>query len=111
MASITQARIRPTGGSRGAPGRIRWDRVGRYALLATLLAILALYISPARSYITQRGTAADHHAEVVTLEKENARLKARERELRNPRTLEQAARRLGMVEQGERAYVIENLRR
>lgn len=110
MASITHARIRPTGGKRPA-SRIRWDRLGRYALIATLLAILALDISPARSYITQRGTAAEHRAEVVSLEKENARLKARERELRNPRTLEQAARRLGMVEQGERAYVIENLRR
>jgi hypothetical protein len=30
--------------------------------------------------------------------------------LRDPRALERAARRLGMVRQGERAYVIEGLR-
>jgi cell division protein FtsB len=34
-------------------------------------------------------------------------LKRRAEELGNPDTLEQAARRLGMVKQGEKAYVIE----
>ncbi|MBA3302079.1 MAG: septum formation initiator family protein [Thermoleophilaceae bacterium] len=105
----TRARIRPTGGS-GRTTAIRWDRLGRWALLVTLAVILALYVSPARSYFTQRATAAEHRAEMVALEKENAKLRARERELKDPRTLEQAARRLGMIEQGERAYVIENLK-
>ena len=45
------------------------------------------------------------------LERENARLRARKAELKNPRALEREARRLGMVKPGERAYVVEGLGR
>ncbi len=89
---------------------IRWDRVGRVALLGTLLMILALYVSPARHWIQQSGTAAAQRDELRDLSAENRELKRRVRSLRDPGALEREARRLGMVRQGERAYVIENLR-
>ena len=38
---------------------IRWDRVGRVALLSTLVVIVLSYASPARKWIKQSGTA-DH---------------------------------------------------
>lgn len=107
MSSLANVRIRPTGG-RGRGSTFRWDRAARWALLLLLAVILALYISPLRSYVTQRGTAGEHRQELRGLQKENAVLKGRERELQRPATLERAARRLGMVREGERAYVITN---
>jgi cell division protein FtsB len=88
---------------------IRWDRLGRFALLTTLVAILLLYISPAKHWIQQSRTASAQQDELRQLADENRELKRKVKALRNPGALEREARRLGMVRQGERAYVIENL--
>ncbi len=92
----------------GRGRRIRWDRVGRMALLALLAIILTLYISPAKHWFEQSRTRSAQQAELHELEADNARLKQGIASLENPATLEQRARELGMVRQGERAYVIEN---
>jgi cell division protein FtsB len=88
---------------------IRWDRLGRLALLATLIVILFLYISPAKHWWQQSRTAAAQRSELDELSRENRKLKRQVRTLRDPGALEQEARRLGMVRQGERAYVIKGL--
>lgn len=88
---------------------IRWDRVGRVALLATLVMIMLLYLSPAKRWFEQSATAGRQHEELRALQHDNRDLKQRVRELDSPNALEREARRLGMVKQGERAYVIENL--
>jgi cell division protein FtsB len=93
----------------GASG-IRWDRVGRVALLALLGFILLMYVSPAKHWWESSRTGASQSAELKELEAENRELKRRAQLLRNPDTLELEARKLGMVQQGERAYVIENAR-
>lgn len=90
---------------------IRWDRLGRVALLGTLIAILLLYISPAKHWWQQSRTAGAEKQELRDLTEENRSLKKRVRALRDPGALEREARRLGMVRQGERAYVIEGLPR
>jgi cell division protein FtsB len=105
-------RRRDNVGSRAAPARrsgIRWDRVGRVALLATLVIIVFSYISPARQWIQQSGTAKHQKQELSDLTTQSKRLKQRLRALRDPGALEREARRLGMVRVGERSYVIENL--
>jgi cell division protein FtsB len=88
---------------------IRWDRVGRVALLATLIVIVLSYISPARHWLQQSGTAGRQKQQLSELETQKARLERRLRALRDPGALEREARRLGMVRVGERSYVIENL--
>jgi cell division protein FtsB len=88
---------------------IRWDRVGRYALLGTLVIILMLYVSPAKHWLEQSRTAGEQKSELRDLTRENRELRQRARELRDPRALEGEARRLGLVKHGERAFVIENL--
>jgi cell division protein FtsB len=88
---------------------IRWDRVGRVALLGTLAVIMLLYVSPARHWIEQSRTNGEQNGELRDLLAKNRQLKRRVHELRTPGALEREARRLGMVRQGERAYVIENL--
>ena len=88
---------------------IRWDRLGRLALLGTLFVILLLYISPAKHWWEQSRTSNAQEQELEDLTEENRGLKERVRALRDPGALEREARRLGMVRQGERAYVIEGL--
>ena len=92
-------------------GNIRWDRIGRLALLCTLTVIVLLYISPAAHWLEQSRTSSRQQEELGQLEKETRKLKRRVGELRSPGALEREARRLGMVRGGERAFVIENLRR
>ncbi len=88
---------------------IRWDRVGRVALIGTFVVILLLYISPAKHWWQQSRTSNAQEQELRELTEEHQRLKKRVRALRDPGALERQARRLGMVRQGERSYVIENL--
>ena len=88
---------------------IRWDRLGRVALLTVLVVIVLSYLSPARQWLKQSGTANHQKQELSGLTKDNRNLKHRLRALRDPGALEREARRLGMVRQGERSYVIENL--
>lgn len=90
---------------------IRWDRLGRVFLLGVLGVILLMYISPLTRWITQKGTASQDTAELHQLEATNAGLKAKLKSLQSPQALELRARQLGMVKQGERAFVIENLPR
>ena len=88
---------------------IRWDRVGRVALLVTLSVIVLSYASPAKRWIEQSKTASEQHGQLADLEAKNRQLKRRLKRLRAPGALESEARRLGMVRAGERSYVIENL--
>jgi len=99
---------------RRAPVRrtaIRWDRLGRVALLSTLVVILFLYLSPAKHWLAQSGTAGRQRDELRELTKENRSLKRQVHRLSSTTALEEEARKLGMVKQGERAFVIENLPR
>jgi cell division protein FtsB len=107
-APAPRPRSRPRalpGGGRG----IRWDRVSRVALLIVLVAIVGLYIGPARSYWSTVREAKHRRAEVAQLKRENDRLRAKRAALRSTSSLEREARRLGMVRPGERAYVVKHL--
>jgi cell division protein FtsB len=112
-AASARPRPRPrprvvSGGAARSAG-IRWDRVGRVALLVVLLGIVALYAGPAASYVSTLDEAKTRRAELARLQQENRRLKARKAELAQPSALEREARRLGMVAPGERPFVLENL--
>jgi cell division protein FtsB len=73
--------------------------------------ILLLYISPAKHWLQQSSTAGEQRRQLQELTKDNQQLKARVHDLNDPGALEREARRMGMVRQGERAYVIEDLPR
>jgi cell division protein FtsB len=90
---------------------IRWDRLGRVFLLGVLFVILLMYVSPLTRWVTQKNTAKEDTAQLRQLESANSDLKARLKSLQSPQALELRARKLGMVKQGERAFVIENLPR
>jgi cell division protein FtsB len=89
--------------------RVRWDRVGRTALLLLLLLVGLLYVGPARSFVSTLHRSRAQEAQVQALQREHARLLSQARELRKPATIAAEARRLGMVLPGERPYVVRGL--
>lgn len=96
--------VLPGGGS-----RIRWDRLGRTAILIVLLGMALLYVRPLAGYWAARGEATDRREQVQELRAENAELRARREALKHGGALEAEARRLGMVRPGERPFVVEGL--
>ena len=89
--------------------RIRWDRLGRWALIGVFALVLYLYIGPATSWVSTWKEARAKRAELATLQAENERLRERRDALKRRSSLEREARRLGMVKAGERMYVVEGL--
>jgi cell division protein FtsB len=81
--------------------------VGRVALLFTLFVILLLYIRPVAHWLQQRSTAAHSQADLRDLQREHDRLAARLHQLSGTGSIEREARKMGMVRQGERPYVVE----
>jgi cell division protein FtsB len=86
--------------------RIRWDRLGRWALIGVFALVLYLYIGPAVSWVQTYREAGRQREQVAALRAVNAQLRERKRRLSQPGALEREARRLGMVRAGERAYVV-----
>lgn len=99
----------PAGGLGAAALRVRWDRVGRVALLLLLVGVALAYVGPARSLLSTWRESSEKQAQVQALQREHDALVRRARALRDPRTVEAEARRLGMVRPGEKSYVVSNL--
>lgn len=91
------------------PARIRWDRVGRVALLLVLLLLVYLYVGPVRSWWSTLQDSKAKQAQVERLKRENAELRSRRAALQTPQALEREARRMGMVKPDERPFVVRGL--
>jgi cell division protein FtsB len=100
------ARNAPRRARKAPAARIRWDRVGRTALLLVLVVVVGLYVQHALSYLAVRAQAAQQQAVVRHLSKQNAQLAFEQRALNDPATIVRDARALGMVRLGEHPYVI-----
>lgn len=90
-----------------AASRIRWDRVGRWALICVFAFVIYLYIGPARTWVSTYGEAKRKRADVAKLRGENEQLQERRRRLQRAGAVELEARKLGMVKAGEKLYVVE----
>ena len=72
-----------------------------------MLAVVGvLYIEHALSYLSTRSLAASEAATVRRLTKDNAQLLQQQRSLQDPATIARNARALGMIQAGERPYVL-----
>jgi cell division protein FtsB len=109
MPPASSAARRPATALGAAALRVRWDRVGRVALLVVLLGVALAYVGPARSLLSTWRDSNGKQAQLQTLRHEHDVLLRRARALRDPRTVQAEARRLGMVKPGERSYVVRNL--
>jgi cell division protein FtsB len=89
--------------------RVRWDRVGRVALVITLAVVAGLYVQHALAYLEARAQADQQQEIVKRLIRDNAALTRRQHALNDPTTIVRDARALGMVWQGERPYSVTGL--
>src|SRR5690349_10015730 len=103
QARLRRERRKP----RPAPwARVRWDRIGRTALLIVLVVVAGLYIQHTVEYFVTRSNADAQRAIAHRLVRQNVVLRAQRRALQQPDTIQRYARKLGMVKPGERPYVI-----
>lgn len=88
---------------------MRWDRLGRLAMLFVLVALLYLYLSAGFHMYSTWGQARKDSASVATLEREHTRLTRQHEALGRQGTVESDARKLGMKKEGEQQYVVTGL--
>jgi hypothetical protein len=93
----------------GGPARVRWDRVGRLAMLCVLGALLYLYLSAGVRMLSTWRQARSDSAAVAALEREHRLLLRQHQTLGSRATLEAEARKLGMMKAGERQYIVSGL--
>jgi cell division protein FtsB len=74
-----------------------------------LLGVVALYVGPSITFLHTYHEAKARRGEVNVLQAENKRLRARRTALKDPRTLEREARRLGLVKPGELPFIVKGL--
>jgi hypothetical protein len=92
-----------------ARARVRWDRVGRLAMVCLLVALLYLYLSAGVHMFSTWRQSRHDAAAVVTLEHEHVSLALQHKALTKQATLEGEARQLGMMKKGEQPYVVSGL--
>jgi cell division protein FtsL len=95
--------------AQGALPRVRWDRLGRLAMLFVLAALLYLYLSAGIRMLSSWRQSRNASATVATMEREHKAL-VREREsLGRQGTIEAQARDLDMKKPNERQYIAPGL--
>jgi hypothetical protein len=87
-------------------GRIRWDRLGRAAMLCVLCALVYLYVSAGVHMLSTWRQSHRDSAVVATLSREHTLLLRQHETLGKQSTLEEEARRLGMMKKNEQPYVV-----
>ncbi|MFT3863857.1 MAG: septum formation initiator family protein [Solirubrobacterales bacterium] len=97
--------------ARGGASRIKWDRVGRIALVLVLFAVAFSYLNPAIDLFKTYQSTTAAKAEFHTLLQENKRLHRSVQSSGEPAMVQQAARRQGLTEEGETPFVLQGLPR
>jgi hypothetical protein len=92
-----------------AAARVRWDRLGRWAMLFVLGALFYLYLGAGIRMLSTWHQARRDRAAVVAMEREHAALMRQHQALGRQGTIEAEARRLGMMKKGELQYVVNGL--
>lgn len=100
---------RPPRGAEAAAARVRWDRLGRIALLAVLLALVYLYASAGVRMISTWRQSRHDRAAVTALQREHRALVRQHEALSGQSALEEQARKLGMMRRGEQPYIVGGL--
>ncbi len=91
------------------PARVRWDRLGRVAMLGVMVALLYLYLSAGVRVFSTWHEARRNSALVTQLEHQNKQLRAEHASLARHSTVVREARQLGMDKPGEQPYVVQGL--
>jgi cell division protein FtsB len=79
------------------------------ALVIVLFCVLASYLNPLVNFVDAWRDSVAGKEQLAELQRENAELERRAAEAASPQVLQREARRLGLVREDERAYVIRGL--
>jgi cell division protein FtsB len=117
MASSAYASSRPKRrpaarrpGARKSPSRIKWDRVGRIALVLVLFAVAYSYLNPAIDLFKTYQSTTAAKAEFHQLLGENKRLHREIHSADKPPVVAAVARKQGQIKEGEHPFVLHGLR-
>ncbi|MGH2903300.1 MAG: hypothetical protein ACRDK7_06925 [Solirubrobacteraceae bacterium] len=103
ISGRTAARARPPA------ARVRWDRLGRVAMLCVLVVLAYLYLSAGIHLLGTYRQARGARAKVATMEHEHASLLRRHEALASPGAVEAQARKLDMMKRDERPFIVNDL--
>lgn len=96
-------------GARKGASRIKWDRVGRIALVLVLFAVAYSYLNPAIDLFKTYQSTTAAKAEFHELLRENKRLHKAVQSADEPAVVEGTARKQGMIAAGETPFVLHGL--
>jgi cell division protein FtsB len=88
---------------------VRWDRLGRSAMLCVMVALAYLYLSAGLRLFSAWGESKRDNAQARVLEGQNRTLEQQHATLASPGMVQAEARRLGMIRPGEQAYIVSGL--
>src|SRR5215468_10950704 len=95
--------------ARSGPSRIKWDRIGRIALVVVLAAVLYSYLNPAIDFVKTYTATTAAKAKLHDLLQENRRLHDQVQSADDPIVIDRKARSQGMVLEGETPAVVRGL--
>jgi len=88
---------------------VRWDRLGRLAMLCVMGALIYLYLSAGASLLSTWRESRRAQAQVVSLQREHRQLEVQRATLQSPGTVEAEARQLGMMFPNEHTFIVQGL--
>jgi cell division protein FtsL len=88
---------------------VRWDRLGRIAMLGVLLALLFLYLSAGLNMLSTWGVSRHTASRVAEMQSEHKRLVGEHNRLSSQSNVEEQAQALGMQRANEQTYIVGNL--
>ena len=88
---------------------MRWDRVGRVALVLVLFGVMASYLNPLVNLADAWKDSKQGEERLAELKREHTDLQRQVDEAESPLTLGREARKMGMIKPGERLYVVDGL--
>ena len=102
-----RARTAPAGLQ--SAGRVRWERLGRIAMLFVLIALVYLYVSTGVHMFSTWRQSHRASARVAAMQREHRHLVAEHNRLSSQVNLEVQAKALGMERPDEQTWILGNL--
>jgi hypothetical protein len=95
--------------ARSGPSRVKWDRIGRIALVLVLFAVAYSYLNPAIDFVKTYTATTAAKAHLHELQHESRQLHNLVQSSDDPRVIDRRARAQGMVLEGENPAVVRGL--
>lgn len=108
-ASVPRRRPAARRNPGSASSRIKWDRLGRIALVLVIVGLAISYVGPLINLAKTYRQAGVSKADLHIIQAEHAQLERRVKHVQSDAVLRREARRQGMVEPSEQAYVVNGI--